>query len=88
MVVDYSQTINLYTEVDAYPFPDIEDLILKASDNSIFSKLDLKSAYHQIPLRIEDRPMTAFEVDCKLYQFPRLPFGGTNAVPAFQRIVD
>ena len=32
--------------------------------------------------------MTAFEVDCKLYQFPRLPFGGTNAVPAFQRIVD
>ena len=87
MVVDYSQTINLYTEVDAYPFPDI-DLILKAADNSVFSKLDLKSAYHQIPLRIEDRPMTKFEVDGKLYQFTRLPFGVTNAVPAFQRIMD
>ena len=46
MVVDYSQTINLYTEVDAYPFPEIEDLILKAPDKSVFSKLDLKSAYH------------------------------------------
>ena len=88
MVIDYSQTINTFTEVDAYPFPNIEDLLLKASENCYFSKLDLKSAYHQVPLLSKDRPLTAFEVDGRLYQFTRLPFGVTNAVPAFQRIMD
>ena len=54
----------------------------------MFSTLDLKSAYHQIPLCPADRPFTAFEADGKLYQYTRLPFGVTNGVPCFQRIVD
>ena len=54
----------------------------------VFSKIDLKSAYHQVPLRPEDKKFTAFQVSGKLYQFTRLPFGATNAVAAFQRIMD
>ena len=88
MVIDYSTTVNRYTQLDAYPFPNIERLIDAAAQNSYFSKLDLQSAYHQVPLRQEDRPYTAFEVNGRLFQFTRMPFGITNAVPTFQRIMD
>ena len=53
-----------------------------------FSTLDLKSAYYQVPLAKEDRAYTAFEADGKLYQYCRLPFGVTNGVSCFQRIID
>jgi len=53
-----------------------------------FSTLDLKSAYYQVPLAAEDRAYTAFEADGKLYQYCRLPFGVTNGVSCFQRIID
>ena len=88
IVIDYSETVNLYTDVDAYPFPDVESMLTRAAAFHYFSKIDLKSAYHQIPLRSDDKPFTAFEVGGRLYQFTRLPFGVTNAVPAFQRIMD
>ena len=88
MVVDYSQTINRFTELDAYPLPRIDEQINKLAQCKIFSTLDLKSAYHQVPLAKEDRTFTAFEADGKLYQFCRLPFGVKNGVSAFQRIID
>ena len=50
LCVDYSQTINLYTELDAYPLPRIDDMINNLSQYSIFSTFDLRSAYHQIEL--------------------------------------
>ena len=52
------------------------------------SALDLKSAYYQISINSEDKIYTAFEVNGKLYQYRRLPFGVTNAVYDFQRIID
>ena len=88
MVIDNSETVNLYTDVDAYPFPDVESMLTRAAAFHYFSKIDMKSAYHQIPLRSDDKPFTAFEVGGRLYQFTRLRFGVTNAVPAFQRIMD
>ena len=48
--------------------------------------MDLKSAYHQIPIK-EDKSYTAFEANGKLYQFCRIPFGVTNGVACFQRII-
>ena len=88
MVVDYSQTINRYSYLDAYPLPRIDDQINRIAQHSVFSTVDLKSAFHQIPLLKEDRPFTAFEANGELYQFCRLPFGVTNSVSFFQRTID
>ncbi|GFW99881.1 retrovirus-related Pol polyprotein from transposon opus [Trichonephila clavipes] len=88
MVVDYSQTINKYTLLDAYPLPKKEEVILKISKNKVFSKIDLQSAYHQIPIQDSERHYTAFEACGKLYQFLRVPFGVTNGVACFQRVID
>ena len=88
MVVDYSQTINKYTQLDAYPLPNIEGLAHKVAQYSVFSTFDLKSAYYQIPICNSDKPYTAFEASGRLYQFTRLPFGVTNGVASFQRIMD
>ena len=88
MVVDYSQTINRYTLLDAYPLPKIDEIIAQIAKGSVYSTLDLKSAYYQIPLPPEDRPYTAFEACGKLYQYTRLPFGVTNGVSFFQRPAD
>ena len=88
MVIDYSETINRFTELDAYPMPNIVKMINDISKYKYFTTLDLKSAYHQVPIKEEDRKYTAFEIDGKLYQFTRLPFGITNGVSAFQRSID
>ena len=88
MCIDYSQTINLFTELDAYPLPRIEDMANKLSQYKVFSTFDLKSAYHQIPLRESETKFTAFEALGDLYEFVVLPFGVTNGVPSFQRIID
>lgn len=88
LVVDYSQTINRYTPLDAYPLPKMHDLAEKLSHYKIFSSLDLKSAYHQVPISNEDKQYTAFEANGKLYQFCRVPFGVTNGVACFQRTID
>ena len=63
MCIDYSQTINLFTDLDAYPLPSIESLVNKLSLHKVFSTFDLKSAYHQIPIRESDKIYTAFEVN-------------------------
>jgi hypothetical protein len=88
MVIDYSRTINRFTELDAYPIPSINEIISKVAGYKVFSTIDLKSAYHQIPIPKKDRPYTAFEAAGELYQFTRIPFGTTNGVAAFQRTID
>ena len=87
MVIDYSRTINMFTLLDAYPLPRIDDQVNQIARGKIFSTLDLKSAYHQIPLCEIDREYAAFEADGKLYQYTRLRFGVTNGVSHFQRII-
>ena len=88
MVVDYSRTINKLTFLDAYPLPKIDKLIREISTYSVYISLDLTSAYYQISIKEEDKPYTAFEADGKLLQFRRLPFGVTNGVACFQRLMD
>ncbi|CAH8833617.1 unnamed protein product [Trichobilharzia szidati] len=87
MVIDYSQTINRFTLLDAYPLPKIDEIIEKISKYTVFSTLDLKSAYHQIPIKEEEKLFTAFEACGNLYQFRRIPFGVTNGVSCFQRVI-
>ena len=63
-------------------------MVQKIAQYSIYSTLDLKSAYHQVPLREEDKPYTGFESCGRLYQFTRMAFGVTNGVAGFQRTLD
>ena len=88
MCIDFSETINMFTELDAYPSSDLYETVNNISKYNFFSTYDLESAYHQLPIREEDRKYTAFEVDGRLYQFTPLPFGVTNGVSAFQRTIN
>ena len=54
-------------ELDAFPLPRIDDLVNKIAQNQLFLKIDLQSAYHQIPLHADDRKFTSFEADGRLY---------------------
>ena len=51
-------------------------------------KIDLKDAYYQLPIKETEKTYTAFEANGKLYQFLRVPFGVTNGVACFQRVID
>ncbi|KAG5874601.1 hypothetical protein JTB14_032998 [Gonioctena quinquepunctata] len=77
--------INKFPLLDAYPLPKIKEIVQKVSKHEIYSSIDLKSTYQQIPIPLEDRAYTAFEEGGKLYQFTRIPFGFTNRVFPFQR---
>ena len=88
LVIDYSQTVNRFTLLDAYPLPKIEDIVNQVATDRFYSSLDLKSAYHQVPLLKKERPLTAFEALGRLYQYKRLPFGVSNGASAFQRVID
>lgn len=85
LAIDYSQTINRFTQLDAFPLPRMNDLVNDIAQYRVFSTIDLQSAYHQVPLKEEDKQYTAFEARNNLYQFTRLPFGVTNGVACFQR---
>ncbi|KRX78435.1 Actin, acrosomal process isoform [Trichinella sp. T6] len=56
MVIDYSQTINHFTLLDAYPLPTINDMVQALSKYRFFSTVDLKTAYYQIPINARDKP--------------------------------
>ena len=88
LVIDYSQTINRFTELNAYPLPGITEMIEKISKFKVFSSIDLKSAYHQIPIKEEEQKFTAFEACGKLFEFCRVPFGVTNGVACFQQVIN
>ena len=66
----------------------MDELLNNIAKYKYFSTIDLKSAYHQNPLREEDSPYTAYEASGGLHQFKRMPFGITNGVACFQRAMD
>ena len=73
--------------IDVYPLPLIEPLIERVSQNQIFSSLDLRSAFHQIPLKPSEQQLTAFEGAGRLYEWCVLPFGLTNSGAVFARVL-
>ena len=88
LCVDYSQTINQYTVLYAYPLTRIDDMINNLAHYKVFSTFDLRNAYHQVQILKDDRKYTGFEANGRLYQFRRIPFGVTNGVAVFQRLMD
>ena len=88
LCMDYSLTINQYTELNGYPLPRIDDMVNTLAKYKLFSTFDLKSAYHQVPIKESDMNYTGFEANGRLYHFRRIPFGVTNGVAVFQRAMD
>ena len=84
--VDYSQTVNKFAYLYAYPLPSIHDIIGKVSQYRWYSTLDLKIAYHQVML-LPEQKYTAFEAGGHLYEFKRVPSALKNVVPCFQRVI-
>ena len=82
------QRLNDVTLKDSYPQPIIEDLLNEIAGHKYYSKLDLYSGYHQIPMNEKSVEYTAFVVKQGLYEFVRMPFGLTNAPASFQRTMD
>lgn len=81
--------LNLETTLDRYPFPDIEDIFNQIGGATIFSKLDLRSGYHQMPLREGDPAKTAFwGANRILSEWLVAPFALKNAPPYFHRRMD
>ena len=80
--------LNKVTIKKKYPFPKIDDLFDQLQGSSFFSKIDLRSGYHQLWVRDEDIPKTTFCIGYGLYEFLVMSFGLTNAPVAFMDLMN
>ncbi len=79
--------LNLVTMPDSYPLPNIQDLSARLHGCSIFSKLDLRKGYYQIPAQEGDIHKMVVITPFGLWEFLRMPFGLRNAGQSFQRFM-
>nr|GEW30625.1 putative reverse transcriptase domain-containing protein [Tanacetum cinerariifolium] len=87
MCIDYRE-LNKLTVKNRYPLTRIDDLFDQLQGSSVYSKIDLRSGYHQLRVREEDVPKTAFKTHYGHYELQVMPFGLTNAPTVFMDLMN
>jgi hypothetical protein len=82
------RALNEVTIKNKYPLPRIEDLFDQLRGGSVFSKIDLRSGYHQLRVRLSDIPKTTFITKYGLYEFTVMSFGLMNASSFFMDLMN
>lgn len=85
---DYKVTINQVLKTDCYPLPLPEDLYSMLAGGKVFCVLDLSSAFQQVPLSEEAKPLLTINTHLGLFEYQRLPFGIASAPAIFQALMD
>ena len=86
LCIDFRR-LNDVTKTDSFPLPIMQDALDGLGKSKVFSIIDLRSAFLQLPLKPEDKEKTAFTTKSGLYQFTTLPFGLKNSPSIFQRLM-
>jgi hypothetical protein len=87
LCVDY-RSLNAVTIKNKYPLPRIDILFDQLAGAQVFSKIDLRSGYHQIKIRVEDIPKTAFTTRYGLFEYRIMSFGLMNAPAHFMYLMN
>ncbi|KAE8996169.1 hypothetical protein PF011_g16016 [Phytophthora fragariae] len=85
--IDYRR-LNAVTVKDCYPMPSIDDILDVLGDARLFSTMDIASGYWNVPMHENSVAKTAFTCKYGLYEWLVMPFGFSNAVPAFERLME
>jgi hypothetical protein len=87
LCVDY-RPLNAVTINNKYPLPRIDILFNQLAGAQVFSKIDLRSSYHQIKIHVEDIPKTAFTTRYGLFEYLVMSFGLTNVLAHFMYLMN